>query len=102
MSYQPGTIIDLPTRGRQAEPIPDAEIKPVLDNLDKLQVGQGITNGRTFDTENKAQSYGKKLIEALTAMDTQYDGKLGISAIPDHKDKDGKRVGPFVVAVRLR
>ena len=94
-------IIELPTRGRQAEPIPDTELVPVVENLAKLDKGQGVTNGRFFEKQHQAQAYGKRLLEAIAERDESYKDKLGLSVLPKEK-KNGKAQGPFVVAVRQK
>jgi hypothetical protein len=94
-------IIPLPQRGRQAQPIPEDIVKNVLKTLPDVQKGQGVSVGRLFEKQHQAQSFGKRLLEALGEADAQYQDKLGTSVIPTSDEReDGKPKGPFVLAIR--
>ncbi len=95
-------IIALPQRGRAAKPIPQDEIKALLANLKKVSSGEGVTNGRFYEKSHQAQSYGKRLVDALGEADAQYRDRLGLSVIPSDKSDNGKPIGPFVLAVRKK
>jgi hypothetical protein len=94
-------IIPAPTRGRQAEPIPEDLIAAVLSALEKVEKDQVVSTGRFFEKPHQAQAYRNRLIEALASADGRYNGNLGSSVIDKEGNparKDSK--GPFVLAVR--
>jgi hypothetical protein len=77
----------------------------VLDTLPKVEKGQMISTGKVFPKKHQAQTFGKRLLDALETENKELAGKLGTSVPPvsgkaAKKDPKGRQAGPFVLAVR--